>query len=128
MSSISLRLGHDGATVEIELVDLTTAQRSEIEYQLGLSGAIRHAQGMSVDSFAFCRASPQIAPLLRRTGADVSWDTGVETLLVRQLNEIRARRAAAAAQPLQPGEVEALVRATGRFARSLTDRQQANLG
>lgn len=128
MSTISLRLANDGVTVEIALTDLTTAQRSEIEYQLMLAGATRSSAGLHVDSFAFRRAAPEMAPLLRRTGAEVVWDAGVEALLVTQLEEIRARRSAESAHPLRTEEVEAAVRATGRFTRPLTGRQQTNLG
>jgi SNF2 family DNA or RNA helicase len=128
MSTISLRLANDGVTVEIELADLTTAQRSEIEYQLLLAGATRSGGGLHLNSFAFRRTAPELAPLLRRTGAEVLWDAGVESLLVTQLDEIRARQSAQSADPLGPDDVEVAVRATGRFTRPLTDRQQANLG
>lgn len=128
MSTISLRLANDGVTVEIELSDLTTAQRSEIEYQLMLSGATRTAGSLHLGSFAFRRAAPELAPLLRRSGADVRWDPGVEGLLVTQLDEIRARRSAQDARMFSPDEVDAAVRASGRFSRPLTHRQQADLG
>lgn len=127
MSAITLRLGNDGA-VEIELVDLTTAQRSEVEYQLGLAGAVRRAGGLRIDAFPFRRSAPELAPLLRRTGAEVTWDDGVEALFRIQLDEIRARRAAVDLVAFDRLEVEELVRATGRFVRQLTDRQIADLG
>lgn len=128
MSSISLRLGSDGATVEIELVDLTMAQRSEIEYQLGLSGATRGPRGLRIDAFSFRRAAPELAPLIRRTSAEVTWDASVEALLLTQLDEIRARRAALETPALDAVGVQTLVRTTGRFTREVTDRQQYDLG
>lgn len=128
MSTISLRLVDGGATVEIELVDLSTAERGEIDYQLRLAGAATSALGLRLEAFAFRRAAPDLAPLLRRTGAETTFDPGVEQLLLTQLNEIRARRSAETAVPLSPAEVEQAVRSTGRFTRVLTDQQQDNLG
>ena len=128
MSTISLRLVDSAATVEIELLDLSTAHRSEIEYQLMLAGGTTSARGLRLPAFAFRRAAPDLAGLLRRTGAEVHWDGGVETLLYTQLAELRARQAAETAAPLTPGEVEAAVRVTGRFVRPLTDQQRTNLG
>jgi SNF2 family DNA or RNA helicase len=128
MSSISLRLIDSGATVEIELVDLSTAHRSEIEYQLMMAGASTSARGLQLDAFGFRRAAPDLAGLLRRSGAVVEWDAGVEILLTTQLGEIQARQAAETAPPLRPEEVEASLRVTGRFVRSLTERQQENVG
>jgi SNF2-related domain len=128
MSSIWLRLVDSGATVEVELVDLSTADRGEIEYQLRLAGAATSPGGLRVPAFAFRRAAPDLAPLLRRTGAETHLDPGIEQLLTIQLNEIRTRRSAETAVPLGPAEVLQSVRASGRFTRDLTERQQANLG
>jgi hypothetical protein len=128
MSTISLRLVEDGAAVDIDLINLTSAQRSEIEYHLSLSGATRSSGSIRLGSFEFRRTATELAPLLRRTGAEVSWDPGVEGLMTTQLEEIRARRAADTAQPLDNVDVEQAVRATGRFTRGLTTGQSGNLG
>ena len=114
--------------MEIELDELTTAQRGEIEYLLMQAGGTITVRGLRLDAFPFRRAAPDLASLFRQTGAEVRWDPGVEGLLLTQLNEIRARRSAASTRPFTPDEVETAVRATGRFARILTDRQLANLG
>lgn len=128
MSTIALRLVDSGASVEIELLDLSTAHRSEIEYQLMMAGGTTSARGLRLPAFAFRRAAPDLAGVLRRSGADVQWDSGVEVLLLTQLDEIRARRSGASAATHAPDAVEAAVRATGRFVRPLTDEQRANLG
>jgi len=128
MSTIRLRLADGGTVVEIELDELTTAQRSEIEYEFMMAGATSTVRGLRLDAFPFRRAAPELAGVFRRTGADIQWDPGVRDLLVTQLNEMRARQAAGAVPHLLPEEVETAVRASGRFARILTDRQVANLG
>lgn len=128
MSTISLRLLESGATVEIELSDLPTAHRSEIEYMLMLAGAETTTSGLRLAAFTFRRAAPDLASVFRRTESEVRWDPGVEELLRTQLTEIQARRSAEAALPLTSEEVERELRVTGRFLRRLTDRQRANLG
>ena len=128
MSTIGLRLVDGGSSVEVELDELTTAHRSEIEYQLMLAGATTTSRGLRLTAFAFRRTAPRLARLLRRTEAQVEWDPGVEGLLRTQLDEIRARRSAEITPSLAPEEVETAVRFTGRFTRDLTERQQQNLG
>lgn len=128
MSAITLSLIDGGATVEIEFDELTTAQRGEVQYLLMLAGATTTALGVRLGAFAFRRASPELASTLRRSGANVQWDAGVEALLRTQLAEIHARRSAEATPHLSPAEVEAAVDTSGRFRRPLTTRQVSNLG
>ena len=121
---VTLSLVDGGSSVAIGFDELTTAQRSEIEYQLMLAGATTGLRGLRLTAFTFRRAAPEVARVLRRTGAQVQWDPGVEELLRIQLEEIRARRAAETTPSLTSDQVEAAVRLTGRFTRTLTARQQ----
>lgn len=129
MASITLRLIEGESTVAVELEDVNTAARSELEYALMLAGGAVSGGGFTVSAFAFRRSSIELATLIRRSGADVRIEDGVDRLLRTQLDEIRARRAAEdGLEPLSADEVETAVRATGRFTRNLNDRQLINLG
>jgi hypothetical protein len=129
MAEISLRLVDGGSEVEIALTEVTPGAQGELEYALMQAGGTITGGCLRISAFRFRRDGRGIAALLQRSGADITMDTKVERLLRLQLDEIRARQAAETSlTPLDPAAVEAAVTATGRFGRSLTDRQLRNLG
>jgi SNF2 family DNA or RNA helicase len=129
MAEISLRLVDGGMVVEAELAGVSPGAQSELEYALLQAGGSFGGRGIRISAFRFRRDGRGLATLLRRTGAEIKMEAAVEDLLRLQLEEIRARLTAGTdLRLLENTEVEAAVRSTGRFTRTLTDRQIQNLG
>jgi hypothetical protein len=94
-----------------------------------MNGGSPSAGGYLIPVLAFRRSAVELARLLRRLGTPIDLEASVEQLLRTQLEEITARRSAERnLAPLKREEVAALVAATGRFNRRLTDEQIDNLG
>lgn len=128
MPTVVLRLRDGGRQVQLELVEVEGGAALELEHTLLLNGATAHAGGFTLPTLAFRRNATDLARLLRRVPASVSFDEGVEALLRTQLAELAARRQAERElQALTAEQVTERVNATGRFRRTLTDRQVDNL-
>lgn len=123
-----LRLRDGGRQVRFEVDHVEGGAALELEHTLLLNGATAHAGGFTLPTLAFRRNATDLARLLRRVPASVTFDEGVETLLRTQLSELAARRQAERElQTLSPEEVTERVNLTGRYRRTLTDRQVGNL-
>src|SRR5437588_1795970 len=129
MADITLRLVDGGSEVEVALDDVSPGAQSELEYALMQAGGTIAGGGIRISAFRFRRDGRGIAALLRRSGAAISMDPEVESLLRLQLEEIRARQEAETdLAVLDSSAVEQAVSDSGRFGRALTDRQVHNLG
>jgi len=113
----------------LSLGDVDAGVRRALEHTLLLAGAQLESGGYVLPALTFRRSATEIARLLRRLNAPVHLDEGVERLLRVQLEEITARRQAEAERvPLDDATTNALLRADGRFVRTLTEQQTENLG
>lgn len=125
---MQLGLVDDGGQVEFTFGDLAGGSRSELEYLLLLHGAMPSATGIRLPTLTFRRLSSELATILSRVDG-VRIESGVNAILVDQLADVRARRAASAGLGELPvAEVSSQIATAGRFIRRLTDEQLTNLG
>lgn len=128
MASVVLR-SEERDSIFVGHRDVGEGAWAEISVLLLSHDAVPVPSGYAVSSFGLRLLAVDLAQIISRHALDVDYDEGTLELLDVHRREFLARdEATRNLQPLEPHEVERLVRASGRFARQLTRNQIRDAG